>query len=290
MKKRFVPAIDPLSGTGERGSWFIFRKHKLMIMESGAGVEVPFISSPGELGVKTRPERYMGTLDGRPCYYAEAEDDRCPEGAAYRGLRYLYGRLEESDHKLAMRAIHLVEWEKNEQYCGRCGGEKTMKQGVNARECRRCGHVTFPRISPAVIVLVERDGMALLARATRFTENMYSVLAGFVEPGETLEETVAREIEEEVGITVRNVRYFGSQPWPFPDSLMIGFTAEYAGGEIRVDDSEIETAAWFRPEGMPAIPGRISIARQLIDWFLEKEQGEEGGEGSAPAMRYRPDE
>ena len=129
--------------------------------------------------------------------------------------------------------------------------------------------IAFPRISPAVIVLVEKDGQVLLARAQRFTADFYSVLAGFVEPGETLEETVHREIEEEVGIKVRNVRYFGSQPWPFPDSLMIGFTAAYLSGEIRIDKTEIIEAGWFDPEKLPTIPGKSSIARQLIDWFIE---------------------
>ena len=130
--------------------------------------------------------------------------------------------------------------------------------------------VSFPRISPAIIVLVERDGKALLARSPRFKEGLFSTLAGFVEPGETLEDAVRREVKEEAGIDVKNIRYFGSQPWPFPDSLMVGFTAEYAGGEIKIDDNEILDARWFSAEDMPEIPGKISIARALIDYFLEK--------------------
>ena len=125
----------------------------------------------------------------------------------------------------------------------------------------------FPRTSPAVIVLVEREGKALLAHARRFTEGLYSVLAGFVEPGETLEEAVAREIQEEVGIQVTDIRYFGSQPWPFPDSFMVGFTARYESGEIRVDGNEITQADWFSPNELPTIPDQVSIARRLIDWF-----------------------
>jgi len=116
---------------------------------------------------------------------------------------------------------------------------------------------------------VEKDGQVLLARSTRFPAKFYSVLAGFVEPGETLEDTVHREIKEEVGIKVSDIRYFGSQPWPFPDSLMIGFTAKYASGEIKIDETEIAEAGWFSPEKLPAIPGKVSIARQLIDRFLE---------------------
>jgi NAD+ diphosphatase len=128
-------------------------------------------------------------------------------------------------------------------------------------------------VSPAIIVAVVKDRQLLLAHSTRFTAKFYSVLAGFVEPGETLEDCVQREVFEEVGVRVRNIRYFGSQPWPFPDSLMVAFTAEYAGGEIRVDPVEIADAGWFSAGALPAIPPRISIARQLIDWFATAHAG-----------------
>ena len=141
---------------------------------------------------------------------------------------------------------------------------------MRAKECCRCGHLVFPRISPAVIVLIERGDEVLLARAARFADGFYSVLAGFVEPGESLEEAVSREVEEESGITVKDIRYFGSQPWPFPDSLMIGFTARYAAGELRIDGKEILEGQWFSVDDLPRIPGKISIARRLIDWFIEK--------------------
>ena len=122
-----------------------------------------------------------------------------------------------------------------------------------------------------MIVLVERGHELLLARSRHFLPGMYSVLAGFVEPGESLEEAVVREVKEEVGVTVKDIRYFGSQSWPFPHSLMIGFTATYAGGEISLDDSEIEEAGWFTVDNLPPIPGKISIARKLIDWFVAKQ-------------------
>jgi NAD+ diphosphatase len=146
------------------------------------------------------------------------------------------------------------------------------KAGPPARECPQCGYLSFPRISPAVIVLVERENQCLLGRSPRFKGEFYSVLAGFAEPGETLEETVAREVREETGIEVRDIRYFGSQPWPFPDSLMIAFTARYAGGEIRVDGEEIMDARWFTADQLPNIPPKISIARSLIEWFVSKQQ------------------
>jgi NAD+ diphosphatase len=139
-----------------------------------------------------------------------------------------------------------------------------------AKECLKCGALYFPRLAPAIIVLVERGNQLLLARSRHFMPGMYSVIAGFVEPGETLEEAVVREVREEVGIAVRNIHYFDSQPWPFPHSLMIGFTATYAGGDISLNDSEIEDAGWFTPQNLPTLPGKISISRKLIDWFLAK--------------------
>lgn len=234
---------------------------------------MPCVIDPGVMGLHSLSERYLGTIDGRHCYCAEIEESVLPEGIAFQGLRYLYGRIDEVLHRVAMRAVHLIEWDKNERFCGRCGAQTKDKTDTNAKECTHCGHVTFPRISPAVIVLVEKEGKVLLARASRFAEELYSVLAGFVEPGESLEETVQREIEEEVGIRVRNIRYFGSQPWPFPDSLMIGFTAEYESGDLKIDGMEIERAGWFEPGALPRIPGRISIARKLIDWFVEAKAG-----------------
>ena len=141
-----------------------------------------------------------------------------------------------------------------------------------------------------MIVLVENEGRVLLAWGKRFAAPFYSVLAGFVEPGESLEDAVHREIAEEVGIKVRNVRYFGSQPWPFPDSLMVGFTADYAGGEIRIDPEEIVEAGWFDPADLPMIPGKVSIARKLIDWFVEKETKGKPASAPIPERTYDPAE
>jgi NAD+ diphosphatase len=143
------------------------------------------------------------------------------------------------------------------------------KADERAKVCTACGWVVFPRMSPAVIVAVTRGERILLARSPRFPEKFYSVLAGFVEPGESLEECVQREVKEEVGLELKHIRYVGSQPWPFPNSLMIGFTADYAGGEMTIDGLEIVEADWFRADDLPRIPPRPTIARQLIDGFVE---------------------
>lgn len=270
MDKRIIPSGDPPSVKTEPAWWFIFTAHKLMVVEEGESISLPLLVDPASLGLLPIRERYLGTSAGRHCYCVEvAENDPVPSGMGLYGLRYLYGRLTEPLFAVAMKAVHLLEWEETARYCGRCGKEMAQALDMNARQCSVCGLTAFPRISPAVIVLVEKEGLLLLARGLRFTADFYSVLAGFVEPGETLEETVHREIEEEVGIKVKNVRYFGSQPWPFPDSLMIGFTAEYLSGEIRIDKKEIIEAGWFAPDKLPAIPGKISIARRLIDWFVD---------------------
>lgn len=270
MSNHLTHAVDPPLEKCEPAWWFVFIAGDMMVMEEGEFVTVPFMKDLTELGMQAVRKWYLGTLAGCHCYCAEVSANiSVPATMVFRGLRDLYGRLEVSLHKTAMKAFHIIEWDRTNRYCNRCGTEMARAKGMNVKECPGCSFLNFPRISPAVIVLIERDNKVLLARAKRFTTEMYSVLAGFVEPGETLEETVKREIEEEVGIKVKNIRYFGSQPWPFPDSLMIGFTAEYEGGEIKIEEEEIVDAGWFDPERLPNIPGKISIARQLIDWFVD---------------------
>jgi NAD+ diphosphatase len=166
-------------------------------------------------------------------------------------------------------ATQLTRWDRIHRFCGQCGKPAEDQTDERAKTCPRCNLTFYPRLSPAVIVAVVREDRLLLARSTRFPYNFYSVLAGFVEPGETLEECVVREVREEAGILVKNVRYFGSQPWPFPDSLMLGFIAEYAEGEIKINESEIADADWFTADALPNIPPKVSIARSLIDWYVD---------------------
>jgi NAD+ diphosphatase len=191
---------------------------------------------------------------------------------SFEGLRQVYGRLDEDLFWIATRAVQVVDWDRTHQFCGQCGTPTKTSLIERAKECPICGLLHFPRLSPAIIVLVERGHELLLARSRHFLPAMYSVLAGFVEPGETLEEAVVREVKEEVGLTVKEIKYFGSQPWPFPHSLMIGFTAKYASGEISLQDPEIEDAGWFTADNLPTIPGKISIARKLVDWFVERQK------------------
>jgi NAD+ diphosphatase len=181
---------------------------------------------------------------------------------------HLFGTVDEATWIAAGRAVQLVDWVRNHRYCGRCGTETVDAEGERARRCPRCSLLAFPRLAPAVITLIERDdGRALLARNARWPGGMFSCLAGFVEPGESVEAALRREVGEEVGIEVDNLRYFTSQPWPFPHSLMLGFHARHAAGQIACDGQEIAEARWFSSADLPDLPGPISIARWLIeDW------------------------
>jgi NAD+ diphosphatase len=169
-----------------------------------------------------------------------------------------------------LRAFHIVQWRADSRFCGRCGAQNTNAPGELARLCPVCGRLEFPRIAPAVITLVARGREEiLLAHNKKFAPGVYSLIAGFTEAGENLENTVAREIREEVNIEVRDIRYIASQPWPFPNSLMLGFTARYASGELRPDGNEIEDAQWFSRDKLPLLPGGSSVSRYLINRWLE---------------------
>jgi NAD+ diphosphatase len=185
-------------------------------------------------------------------------------------LRVLSAVLEPRLFGIVGRAMHTCDWLTTSRFCGRCGTATKRHEAERCLACPACGHHTYPRISPAIITLVRKGDLALLASNAKFPGAFYSTLAGFADIGESLEETLVREVREEVGIAVKNVRYFGSQPWPFPNSLMIAFTAEWESGEIHIDPNEISDAKWFAADALPMIPPPVSIARRLIDaWVTE---------------------
>jgi NAD+ diphosphatase len=190
----------------------------------------------------------------------------CP-GLELKGLRELFGLLPEADMEVAARAFQTLEWSAAHAFCGRCGTPTVYSTSEPARNCPSCGATFFPRITPAVITLVRRGPAVLLARGLRFGPRFYSLIAGFVEAGETLEQAVEREVLEEVGIKVRDITYFGSQSWPFPSQLMVGFTAHHADGELRINESEISDARWVSPSALPddiELPTNYSISGRLI--------------------------
>ncbi len=254
--------------------WFIFRENLLLVEILDDSASIPFNSNLSEfnMSLELKQPIYFGTFENIPCHFFEASNDfEIPKKMSFQSIRNLYGLLNEDLLWIAGRAIQLLVWDKNSQYCGRCGTPTEIEFDERAKICPECSLLVFPRISPAIIVGIidQKKKKILLANGTRFPASFYSVLAGFVEPGETLEECVRREIAEEVGIEVKNIRYFGSQSWPFPDSLMIGFLADYANGQITINPIEINDANWFTADDLPQIPGEISIARKIIDWFVQ---------------------
>ena len=220
------------------------------------------------------PVHFLGMLDDEACWGVDVPHGEDPSYGAATDLFSYYGRASEPEWLVAGRAVQLVEWGRTHRFCGRCGTATEVQEHERAMKCPACGLLAFPRLAPAMITLITRgegdDREALLARGVQFRAPMYSCLAGFVEPGESLEEAVTREVREEVGVEVADVRYWGSQPWPFPHSLMIGFTAEWVAGDIVCDPTEIIDAKWFRRDALPNVPPRISIARKLIDaWLMD---------------------
>jgi NAD+ diphosphatase len=215
------------------------------------------------------PAIFLGTLAGRHCWAVDVDAGaEHPGGApdAFVDLRMLWGSVDEITWMVAGRAVQLVEWARNHRFCGRCGTPTQEAPGERARRCPACDLLAYPRLAPAVIMIVERDdGRALLARNALFPAGIFSCLSGFVEPGETLEDAVRREVREEVGLVVGDVDFRGSQPWPFPHQLMVGFGARYVSGEITLDENEIAEAYWFTADEAPKFPTNMSIASRLID-------------------------
>lgn len=171
-------------------------------------------------------------------------------------------------HPQILRATHWLTWDKNHQYCSQCGGELQKNLDLLEKQCVVCGLTAYPNLSPAIMVLIQRGKDILLARSPHFAPGMYAAIAGFVDIGETAEAAVHREVQEEVGLQITDLEYFGSQSWPFPNSFMIAYKAQYLSGEIHMDPIEIEDAQWFNLNNLPSLPSYASISRQLIDSCL----------------------
>lgn len=281
---RFVSTVDaPAQPLTAPAYWFLFQGDKLLVQSGPYMGEALQAREPGDLRLEPVRTEYMGYLRDEHggmmhCFSGELDAQaEIPSGMTTQGLRELHAQLGDTLWALAGRAVQIANWDRTHQFCGQCGSPTETLSFERAKKCPACELTSYPRLSPAIIIAVTRciDGekRILLARNHRFPPGRYSVVAGFVEPGESLEDTARREVFEEVGVHIKNIRYFGSQPWPFPNSLMLGFTAEYDSGDITLEEEEIADAQWFPAHDLPQLPPKISIARKLIDAYLAENGG-----------------
>ena len=248
--------------------YYIFCNGKILLKNSGT--ELPDTLSDNELESLFK---MSGNIDkdfseGDKWAEVDCESD-LPDKYVLMERRAIWPTFEETEFFRAGKAFHLMDWQRANRYCGVCGTVNEYDSNEGAMKCPSCGELCYPVISPAIIVAVEKDGKLLMGHGVNFPPGRFSVIAGFVEPGENLEECVRREVYEETSIKVKNIRYFGSQPWPFPRSLMLGFTAEWESGEIKVDGKEVTEASWFAPNELPEVFRGLSISWKLIENFIK---------------------
>ncbi len=253
----FVPAVAPTDKPSPVAWCFAFLEGQLLLPDDGDGL----LPLPAEV-FEPVARHYLGRLGGLDCWAMKLM--AMPAGWQQMPLRAAMMAMPEAQMLLAGRAAQILEWDRAHRFCGVCGSATESLPHERARRCPACQHAVYPRLNPAMMALVWRGEELLLARAPNFKPGMFSALAGFVEAGESLEDCVHREVAEEVGLTVKNLRYYGSQSWPFPHSLMVAYTAEWVAGEIRPQPGEIEEAYWFPIDALPGIPQRFSISGHLI--------------------------
>lgn len=267
----FEPGVDALAEPTDDDICFVFRRSELLLAPSPDNSALPRFAQLEAVRNCIVRANLIGWFNQRPAFAIEmAEDVVDLYALEYRPLRGAFGALDEQTWMIAGLAAQVVEWDRSHQFCGRCGARTDYLSTERGKRCLACDLVAYPRVSPAVIVIVERGDDVLLARGPHLAAGVYALVAGFVEAGESLEAAVRREIREEVAIEVEDIEYFDSQSWPFPHSLMVGFTAQFASGEIEIERNEIEDARWFSPGDMPRVPPPLSIARKLIDRYAAK--------------------
>lgn len=262
----FQPLLEAPGQSAGEPLWFVFQGSQLLVTQADGPIRLPDDGVIALLGEAVVRRHVIGQLGGCICHGIEVGSQTPPPaGYAFAGLRALFGRADEVLLGLAGRALQIIDWDRTHLYCGRCGTHTELRAHERARSCPACKLVVYPRIAPVVMGLILRDQEFLLARSPHFAPGVYSAIAGYCEPGESLELALKREIREEVGVEVRDIRYFKSQPWPFPHSLMVAFTCHYHSGTVVPQPGEIEDARWFPIDALPALPHPVSIARQIIE-------------------------
>lgn len=247
--------------------WFIFFNDQLLLQRKGETYTIPYSINP-PVPVKNVLE--VSLLEDMPACTASV-DTPLEETAEYlpMGLRASYDYLDPILHKIAGKAYELIYWDQHSRFCPSCG-TKTVMQTTISKQCPNCKYEIYPVVSPAILVLIRKGDAILLVHARNFRGSFYGLVAGFLETGETLEECVRREVMEETGLEINNITYFGNQPWPYPSNLMVGFIADYVSGTIRLQDEELSEGAFFTKDNLPELPRKLSLARKMIDWWLEQ--------------------
>lgn len=263
-QQRFRRLYPPAAPNGDRALWVVLRGQEVLAPAEGHAALLPGACDAPDVAPVV-DQFLLGALGDTPVL-AGALDPDAPLPAGYRtlGLRALIADADPETAALAVYAGQIAQWGRIARYCSACGQPLAPVEHTWGRACASCGHTVYPPVSPAVIVLVTDGERALLASKPGWGRR-YSLVAGFVEPGESFEECVAREVKEEVGVAVGPMRYVGSQPWPFPHQIMVGFIAAYAGGEIALEEAEIADAQWFTRDTLPELPPPFTISRQIIE-------------------------
>jgi NAD+ diphosphatase len=271
----FVPAKSGAKPREERGQWLLVQEQRLIVTAEGDGFHLPAGAVPAAFEAVVAKPLWLGTLRGAECWVASIPREAAvPQGFRAETLVPMQGtRLPDDLLSLGGMAMQALWWESTSGHCPRCGGPTERLSGEWGKRCPACRYEHYPHLHPAVIVLVRDGDRCLLARKAGWAPGRYALVAGFVDNGESLEGAVAREVKEEVGVDVADIRYVGSQNWPFPSQLMVGFVAAYAGGEITVDPDELEDARWFPSDGLPGLPSRHSISRFIIDHYGGRRPG-----------------
>jgi NAD+ diphosphatase len=269
LGEAFVPAKRGGKPDITRGRWLLVQDQRLIVHADSDGIRLPTGEAPAGFGAALDAPFWLGTLEGDPCWVAAVPRDHpLPEGYRTETLVPMQGtRLPDELLSLGGMAMQALWWEETSGHCPRCGERTERLSGEWGKRCPRCRYEHYPHLHPAVIVLVTDGDRCLLARKAGWAPGRYALVAGFVDNGESFEATVAREVKEEVGVDVTDIRYVGSQNWPFPSQIMVGFVATYAGGEIKVDPDELEDARWFPRGELPGLPSRHSISRFIIDHY-----------------------
>ncbi len=264
-----VRAYPPASAPPGPALWLLMRDGALLVRRDGDGAALIESEDDPRGPSASGTPLYLGTLGGRHCLADDLGTDApTPDGTEVMPLRSLFGALPEAQYLLAGYASQVLYWRRTSGFCPVCGHATEARDGDWGRRCPHCGHVAYPHLSPAVLILVHDDAGRILLGHKPGWGTRYSILAGFVEPGESLEDCVRREVREEVDVDVAGPVYAGSQPWPYPHQLMIGFTARYTGGEVRADAEELDDARWFTADALPDLPPPVSLSRQMIDTWL----------------------